>query len=89
MFLIFFIPGTPKDILSYFVGLSKMQLSQWLFISTLAKVPSIVTSTVAGSLVGDANYSVAGIVFCVTAVISIAGMYFYNSITENKTAVVQ
>lgn len=89
VFLVFFIPGTPKDILSYFVGLSKMQLSQWLFISTLAKVPSIVTSTVAGSLVGDANYSVAGIVFCVTAVISVAGMYFYNSITENKTAVVQ
>ena len=39
VFLVFFIPGTPKDILSYFVGLSKMQLSQWLFISTLAKVP--------------------------------------------------
>ncbi len=89
VFLVFFIPGTPKDILSYFVGLSKMQLGQWLFISTLAKIPSIVTSTVAGSLVGDANYSVAGIVFCVTAVISVAGMYFYNSITENKTAVVQ
>lgn len=89
VFLVFFIPGTPKDILSYFVGLSKMQFSQWLFISTLAKIPSIVTSTVAGSLVGDANYSVAGIVFCVTAVISVAGMYFYNSITENKTAVVQ
>ena len=89
VFLVFFIPGTPKDILSYFVGLSKMQLGQWLFISTLAKIPSIVTSTVAGSLVGDANYSVAGIVFCVTAVISVAGMYFYNSITENKTAVAQ
>ena len=82
IFAIFLVPGTPKDIMSYFVGLSKMELGQWLFISTIAKIPSIVTSTVGGSLVGDANYSTAAAVFAITAIISIMGMYLYNKITE-------
>lgn len=82
IFAIFLIPGTPKDIMSYFVGLSKMQLGQWLVISTIAKIPSIITSTVGGSLVGRANYSAAILVFVITTIISIIGMYVYNKITE-------
>ncbi|MBR4036715.1 MAG: TVP38/TMEM64 family protein [Oscillospiraceae bacterium] len=85
VFAIFLVPGTPKDIMSYFVGLSKMQLGQWLFISTIAKIPSIITSTVGGSLVGDANYTIATVVFVITAIISIMGMYFYNNVTDNAS----
>lgn len=82
IFAIFLIPGTPKDIMSYFVGLSKMKLSQWLFISTIAKIPSIITSTVGGSLVGQAEYTAATLVFAITALVSLLGMYVYNKITE-------
>lgn len=88
VFAIFLVPGTPKDIMSYFVGLSKMQLGQWLIISTIAKIPSIMTSTISGSLVGDANYGVAAIVFAVTAVISVMGMYVYNKVTDGSNATV-
>ena len=82
IFAVFLIPGTPKDIMSYFVGLSKMKLSQWLFISTIAKIPSIITSTVGGSLVGQAEYTAATLVFAITALVSLLGMYVYNKITE-------
>lgn len=85
VFAIFLLPGTPKDIMSYFVGLSKMQLSQWLFISSIAKIPSIITSTVGGSLVGDVNYTIAAVVFVITAIVSIMGMYFYNKVTDIAT----
>ena len=34
MFLLMFIPGTPKDLLSYFVPLTDMPLRTWLFITT-------------------------------------------------------
>lgn len=83
IFIIYLVPGTPKDIMSYFVGLSRMQLGQWLFISTIAKIPSVITSTVGGSLVGDANYPVAIGVFAVTAIVSMAGMYVYNKVTDS------
>ena len=59
-----------------------MNLGQWLFISTIAKIPSIVTSTVTGSLVGQSDYMTALLVFGVTACISLMGMYVYNRITE-------
>ena len=84
VFLIMFIPGTPKDLLSYFVGLTKMRLSEWLIISSIARIPSIVTSTLGGNALAQQNYLFAVIVFAVTAVISIAGILIYNKISRHR-----
>lgn len=79
-FIIMFIPGTPKDLLSYFVGLTDMKLYEWLIISTIARIPSIVTSTVGGSALAEKNYRFALIIFAIAAVISISGIIIYNKI---------
>lgn len=84
VFLIMFIPGTPKDLLSYFVGLTKMKLSEWLIISSIARIPSIVTSTLGGSALAQQDYLFAIIVFAVTAAISIAGILIYNKISRRR-----
>lgn len=84
MFLLFFIPGTPKDVLCYFAGLTNMDLKTWLLITTIAKFPSIVTSTIGGNAIGMENYQFAIIVFVVTFLISGAGLLFYNHFTKNK-----
>lgn len=84
MFLLFFIPGTPKDALTYFAGLTTMDLKTWLIITTIAKIPSIVTSTVGGNAIGMENYQFAIIVFAVTFLISGAGLLFYNHYTKKK-----
>lgn len=84
MFLLFFIPGTPKDALTYFAGLTTMDLKTWLIITTIAKIPSIITSTVGGNAIGMANYQFAIIVFVVTFLISAAGLLFYNHYTKKK-----
>ena len=54
-FILFFIPGTPKDMLTYMVGVSEMKRGKFLVISTLARIPSILSSTMVGSLCGKAN----------------------------------
>lgn len=77
IFTLFLIPGTPKDVMSYFVGLSKMKLGSWIFISTFARFPSIITSTAGGSLAGSGNYMFAVVVFALTAAAAAAGMAFY------------
>ncbi len=77
-FLIFLIPGTPKDLVSYFVGLTPMKLSTWLFISMVARLPSVVTSTAGGSPLGSKNYVPAIVVFTVAAILSIGGWVLYN-----------
>ena len=83
-FIIMFIPGTPKDLVSYFIGLTDMKFHEWIIISTIARIPSIVTSTVGGSALAEKNYKFAVIVFVTAAVISIAGILIYNKIQAKR-----
>lgn len=83
-FLLMFIPGTPKDLLSYFVGLTDMKLSEWLIITSIARIPSVVTSTAGGSALAEQNYLTAAIVFGVTGIISITGILIYNRISRHR-----
>lgn len=83
-FIIFTLPGTPKDILSYFAGLTEMKLSQWLFICIIGRIPSVITSTVGGSAIGNQNYTFAVIVFAATILLSGLGIMIYNKISKKR-----
>lgn len=80
IFLLFFIPGTPKDIITYFVGLTDIKLWQWLLICSVAKLPSIVTSTVSGGALGQQKYVTAIVFLGATAIISAVGVLIYNKL---------
>lgn len=83
-FIIFFIPGTPKDVITYFIGLTPMKLKNFIIISSIARIPSVITSTITGNALGLQNYQMAIIVFIVTAVISLIGIAVYNSISKRR-----
>jgi len=84
IFWLFFIPGTPKDVLTYFVGLTDITLTQFLAITLIARIPSIISSTVCGQMLGDKDYLTAGIVFTVTGAVSLLGYFIYNRILSSK-----
>ena len=84
IFLIYFIPGTPKDILCYFVGLTGMPLRTWILISAFARLPSILTSTVGGNALGTERYLQAIIVFGSTVLISLLGLSIYRNICRMR-----
>ena len=86
IFLAFFIPGTPKDLLTYFVGLTKIKFHTFLAISLVARIPSVVTSTFGGHLLGEGDYISAIIVYAATAIVSILGMVGYNIWMKHKNA---
>jgi uncharacterized membrane protein YdjX (TVP38/TMEM64 family) len=48
VFILFFIPGTPKDALTYIAPLAPIPTVSYLLITTFARIPSIVTSTIQG-----------------------------------------
>lgn len=79
VFIIFLIPGTPKDIITYFMPLTPMPLSKFLIITSIARIPSIITSTVSGGALAVANYEVMFAVLIITAIVSIIGLYFYKN----------
>jgi uncharacterized membrane protein YdjX (TVP38/TMEM64 family) len=85
-YIVFLIPGTPKDLLTYFVGLTNIKFSSWVFIASVARLPSIVTSTVGGDALGVKKYELAIIVFAITIFISVVGMIIYNEISKSKKA---
>ena len=78
MLVVFLIPRTPKDFLTYFAGLTDMRFGAVLAITTLGRIPSIVTSTVAASAFGDGNYAVAVGAVCVAVALAAVGGLAYR-----------
>lgn len=81
-FILMFIPGTPKDILTYCAGLTDMPLGTWLLISTIARIPSVVTSTIGGNALGLQDYWFALAVFGVTLALSLGGWLLYRRLDK-------
>lgn len=84
IFLLYFIPGTPKDLLTYFVGLTDIKLSQFLILSMIARIPSVISSTFGGHLLGEERYTGAIILYGVTGVVSAIGLLGYNMYLKKK-----
>lgn len=82
--VIFTVPGTPKDLLVYFAGMTDMKLSTWLLISSFGRIPSAITSTIGGSALGDGKYSSAILALIVTAVLSLVGFLVYKFILKER-----
>ena len=84
IFLLFFIPGTPKDLLTYFVGLTDIRLKTFLLLSMVARIPSVITSTFGGHLLGQERYMGAVILYGITGLLTLLGMVGYNQYLKKK-----
>ena len=82
--LIFTVPGTPKDLLAYFAGLTDIKLSAWLLISFFGRIPAALTSTIGGSALGDGKYTFAAIALAVTLALSLIGVLIYKFVIKEK-----
>ena len=84
LFIIFFVPGTPKDMLTYFAPFTRIRLTTFLLITSFARIPSIITSTISGDNLAQGNYLLAIVVFIITGIISLLGIYLYRRFIEKK-----
>lgn len=80
VFILFLIPGTPKDLLTYVVPLTRMKMSEFMIISMIARIPSVVSSTIGGNLFGQGKYWQGIILLLVTGLFSLAGLKIYDII---------
>lgn len=78
--IVYMIPGTPKDLLGYFAGLTGLPFPLFCLICTLGRFPSVITSTVGGNALGTKSYGSAALVFAVTMLVSALGVFIYNRI---------
>ena len=78
MFIVFLIPGTPKDFLTYFAGLTNMRFLPVVLIATFGRIPSIVTSTIAASAVGSGNWPLVACTLVASALLLAVGGLMYR-----------
>ena len=85
MLILFLIPGTPKDLLVYIAGLLPIKPLKFILISSIARFPSVISSTLAGEnlAVGDWKMSIIlyAIVFILVAII----VFVINKFDKDKT----
>ena len=84
VFILFFIPGTPKDALTYIAPIAPIGAVKYLLIATFARIPSIITSTILGDSIADGKWVLALVVFAITAVISVLGIILGNRYIEHR-----
>ena len=79
LFLFFLLPGTPKDLMCYVVGLSNIKLSTWIIINVVGRFPAILLSAMGGDALGEQNY-----IFFIVALIVLFLLYLVGSFLYNK-----
>ncbi len=81
-FMLFLIPGIPKDILCYVAGLSRLGFFPFLLISMTGRLPGIVGSAVIGSSAAKSDWVVTVSVTGAAVVAFVVGLVFRSQIHE-------
>ena len=80
-FLLFFIPGTPKDLLTWAAGLIHIRPMRFFILSTIARLPSILTSTLAGTTLLSGDFSTTVLIFVATGCVSMVGLWVHKKLS--------
>lgn len=85
IFLLFLLPGTPKDAMCYGAGFSNIGIWEFVVITGLARTPALIASIVLGSHASERNYY-AMVLTGLAMAAAVLGYYFYERRRNRKTA---
>ena len=80
VFLIYLIPGIPKDLCTYAAGLSEMKLKPFLIISLIGRSPGMMGSLLIGRQLQTGGYTSAAVIGSIAIVLFVLGMLFRRPI---------
>ncbi len=84
LFFLYLIPGSPKDGFTYLVGLLDVKLVPFLVITFIARMPSVLSSTLCGSTLAEKQYLISAVIFAATVVLAVLGGALYKAYTKKK-----
>lgn len=82
MFILFLIPGIPKDILVYIAGLTPIKPAEFFSIFVIARLPALAASCWFGSSIYERDYVKAAVISAVVLVLVVAGFVLKNKIVD-------
>jgi len=81
-FLLFLIPGFPKDTLCYILGLTPMHWGIFLIISTLGRIPGALLATLQGAKAFDQQYLTLIVLLVISALIILVFYIYHENIHQ-------
>ena len=84
MLILFLIPGTPKDLLVYIAALLPIKPIRFIIISSIARIPSIISSTMAGEHLLMGNWKMSILVYIVTFALVGLAIFVANKFDKEK-----
>lgn len=81
-FLLFLIPGFPKDALCYILGLTPMHTGIFLMISTLGRIPGTLMATLQGAKAFDQQYKAFLLLLGVSTLVILVFYIYHDEIHE-------
>lgn len=84
LFILFFLPATPKDLLVYIGGLLPIKPLRFIMISTFVRFPSVITSTMVGANISNGNWKMSLLIYGVTFVVAGLCMFLVTLKDKNK-----
>jgi uncharacterized membrane protein YdjX (TVP38/TMEM64 family) len=82
IFLLFLIPGIPKDILVYIAGLTPIRPVLFFIIITFARFPAMVGSSFIGAKIESSQYLIAIIVSVIASILFVFGYIYKKRIID-------
>ena len=82
--VLFLIPGTPKDLLTYVIGLTEMSIPLYVLLTTACRFPSVLISAISGAALGDDRLLKAAYLMIATGAVSIIGYLIYGWIQKRS-----
>ena len=84
MFVCFLIPGTPKDIMTYIAGLTNCPAWRIALITTVGRIPSIVSSTAMAGFAAAGDWTATAAVVVLTAAFAAVGLAVYAAVVRRE-----
>lgn len=82
LFILFLLPGLPKDILSYIAGLTPIKPLKFLVIATLARFPALFVSAYIGTNLQTENYLMVIVFSSLAVILFFVGFYFKDQLID-------
>ncbi len=86
MFILFLLPGTPKDLLVYIAGLLPIYPVKFVRISVFARFPSVISSTLAGANLAVGDWKKSIIMYLAIVLVAIIVILIANKFDKDKLA---
>ena len=84
LIVLFLIPGTPKDLLTYIGALLPISFKKFILIATFARFPSVISSTIAGDNIVQANWQLVVAIYAITFILTGLIVFLTNKFDKKK-----